>query len=272
MKTRRDFLKTLGLTGAVFISGEAFSLENFKKTRKKVKLRFIVASDGHYGQANTDYDANHENLVTQINAFARSQKTDFVVINGDLIHDEPTMLPKVKSKLDKLETPYYVSRGNHDRVSDKAWEALWQMPLNLSFNKNDYAVIIGDTSNEQGEFLKPDINFLKTELDRAKNAKSTFVFLHIPQVPWVEYCLDNKDVIALFAEHKKQIKAVFHGHIHSLDDLKMHEGIPYLFDAHIGGNWGTAYKGFRVVEVMKDGSVLTYMMNPTEKIKLETFA
>jgi hypothetical protein len=41
----------------------------------------------------------------------------------------------------------------------------------------------------------------------------------------------------------------------------MHGKIPFYFDAHIGGNWGTAYKGFRVVELMQDGSLATYMLN-----------
>jgi hypothetical protein len=34
----------------------------------------------------------------------------------------------------------------------------------------------------------------------------------------------------------------------------------------MGGNWGTPYKGFRVVEVLKDGTLQSYMMNPTQKI------
>jgi hypothetical protein len=41
---------------------------------------------------------------------------------------------------------------------------------------------------------------------------------------------------------------------------------PCLFDAHMGGNWGTPYKGFRVVEISKDGTLVSYMMNPTQKI------
>ena len=38
------------------------------------------------------------------------------------------------------------------------------------------------------------------------------------------------------------------------------------FDAHFGGNWGTTYRGFRIVEVMNDNSVLTYILNPTDKL------
>jgi hypothetical protein len=69
---------------------------------------------------------------------------------------------------------------------------------------------------------------------------------------------------------KKQqnLRAVFHGHEHDQDGIKWQDGIPYLFDSHVGGNWGTPYKGFRVVEMQKDGSILTWIMNPTEKINV----
>jgi hypothetical protein len=59
---------------------------------------------------------------------------------------------------------------------------------------------------------------------------------------------------------------VFHGHEHDQDGATMKGNVPFLFDAHIGGNWGTDYKGFRVVELMDDGSMITYMMNPGEKL------
>ncbi|MNR19566.1 hypothetical protein D3C85_1363640 [compost metagenome] len=51
----------------------------------------------------------------------------------------------------------------------------------------------------------------------------------------------------------------------------MQDNIPFLFDTHFGGNWGTSYKGFRVVELLKDNSMLTYLMNPTEKINILTY-
>ena len=51
----------------------------------------------------------------------------------------------------------------------------------------------------------------------------------------------------------------------------MVDGLPFMFDSHIGGNWGTSYKGFRVVELIKDNSILTYLMNPTERINQASF-
>ena len=54
--------------------------------------------------------------------------------------------------------------------------------------------------------------------------------------------------------------------------LRKEISLSFLFDAHFGGNWGTAYKGFRVVEVMKDNSMVTYIMNPTEKMNEMNYA
>ena len=68
----------------------------------------------------------------------------------------------------------------------------------------------------------------------------------------------------------KNVKAVFNGHDHDEDAIKMFNNTPYIFDAHVGGNWGTEYRGFRIVELRKDNSLLTYVLNPTEKINEQT--
>ena len=69
----------------------------------------------------------------------------------------------------------------------------------------------------------------------------------------------------------KNVRAVFNGHDHNEDGIKMKNQLPFIFDAHFGGDWGTPYRGFRVVELMKDNSLVTYIMNPSEKIN-ETVA
>jgi predicted phosphodiesterase len=265
MASRRSFLRSIGVSSAFLLNGGAISAAEYLAARGKVKFRFVVASDGHYGQPNTDFDAFHDTLIQKVNAFHKQQKVDFAVINGDLFHDKKELLPRVKQKLDGLIPPYYVTRGNHDQVSDEAWTETWKMPLNHSFSHKKNTFLLGDTSNIKGEYLMPNLKWMRTELEKAKSQKNTFIFLHIPQIPWVEHCIDSPDLIKLFAEYSN-IKAVFHGHIHSLDGLKKHQGISYLFDAHFGGNWGTEYRGFRVVEVMKDNTILTYMMNPDVRI------
>ncbi len=265
MKNRRDFLKTLGLSGAMFITGEAFSSDAFLTSRNKIVLRFIVASDAHYGQPKTEYDAMIERFVDLANNMNKTQKVNFCVLNGDLIHDMPDLMPKVKVKFDKLNIPYYVTKGNHDKITDIAWESIWKMPVNYTDEKKDNALIFATTSNENGEYLSPNLDWLKLQLEVSKKNKNTFLFIHIPQAKWTANGIDTPAFFELINGYPN-IKAVFHGHEHDKDGIKMHNGIPFIFDAHIGGNWGTAYRGFRVVEVMKDNSVLTYMMNPTERI------
>jgi 3',5'-cyclic AMP phosphodiesterase CpdA len=191
-----------------------------------------------------------------------------VVLNGDLIHDKAELMAEIKNKVKGLTIPLYLTRGNHDQVTEAQWLQTWNQPLNYSFTKLNSSFILGDTSNEKGEYLMPNIEWMKEELNKYRNQKNIFIFLHIPQIPWVEHCIDSPQLIELFSKYPN-IRAVFHGHIHTLDDLKTHQGIHYLFDSHIGGSWGTDYKGFRVIELMKDNTVLTYMMNPEVRIKEE---
>ena len=265
--TRRSFIKNMSIASAILLTGDLQSLTAAEvyEQRKKVKLRFAVASDAHYGQPKTEFEAMVDTVTTQINDFHKQQVLDFCVINGDIIHDKQPLLTVSKQKLDVLTMPYYVTRGNHDMVTAEHWKEVWKMPLNHDVVIKKNAVLLGDTSNEQGKYLSPDLDWLKTTLETHKKRKNVFLFLHIPQAKWTKNGIYTPAFFELIKKYSN-IKAVFHGHEHDQDGVKMVGNVPFLFDAHIGGSWGTDYKGFRVVEVMKDNSMLTYMMNPTVKI------
>ena len=176
---RRSFIKDISFASAIMLSGgiQELSAADIFENRKKVKLRFVVASDGHYGQPKTAFDAFFKTITDHINAFHKQQPLDFCVINR----------------------------------------------------------------------------------------KNVFIFIHIPQAKWTPNGIDTPAFFDLIKKYPN-VKAVFHGHEHDQDGVKMVDKIPFLFDSHFGGNWGTKYQGFRVVEVMKDNSMVTYMMNPTEKM------
>jgi hypothetical protein len=91
--------------------------------------------------------------------------------------------------------------------------------------------------------------------------------LHIPQKAWTPNGINTPGFESL-VEKYPNVTAIFHGHEHDQDGVKLlgTRQTPCLFDAHMGGNWGTPYKGFRVVEVLENDSWLSYMMNPTQKI------
>ncbi|MBK9510578.1 MAG: hypothetical protein IPO04_14500 [Cytophagaceae bacterium] len=54
MTPRRSFLRSIGVSSAFLLNGGAISAAEYLAGRSKVKFRFLVASDGHYGQPNTD--------------------------------------------------------------------------------------------------------------------------------------------------------------------------------------------------------------------------
>lgn len=267
--TRRSFLKNVSLATAFFAVGgfKEIGASVVFENRKNVALRFVVASDAHYGQPGTAYDAMIEKITTQINMFHKETPLDFCVINGDIIHNEKHLLPLAKQKLDALNPKYYVTRGNHDMVTADYWQEVWGMPLNHMVEIKKNAIILGDTSNEDGKYLSPDLNWLAKQLEANKQKKNVFLFLHIPQKAWTANAIDTPGFEALVNQYPN-ITAIFHGHEHDQDGVKLlgSRQVPCLFDAHMGGNWGTPYKGFRVVEMLKDGTLLSYMMNPSLKI------
>lgn len=264
--SRRKFLKGFTLTSAYLLSGGFHSLSaaDVLANRKKVKLRFAVGSDSHYGQPDTEFDKYLTYFVSHINAFHKKNKLDACIINGDLIHDKKELLPQAKQQLDKLTLPYCVTQGNHDQVSPEYWEEIWGVPLNYEKKIGKHVLLMMTTSNEKGEYLSPDLNWL-TEKLAIHEYNKVFLFLHIGQQKWTPNSIDNPAYADLIQKYRN-VKAVFHGHDHDQDGEKMLGNIPHLYDSHIGGSWGTPYKGFRIVEVLKDNSVQTYMMNPVSEI------
>lgn len=267
--SRRSFLKNVSFATAFFAVGgfKKISATTVFENRNKVALRFVVASDAHYGQPGTPYDAMIEKIINQINEFNKETSLDFCVVNGDIIHNEKHLLPLAKQKIDALQVPYYVTRGNHDMVTADYWNEVWGQPLNHTAIVKNQAIILGDTSNEAGKYLSPDLEWLAAQLEANKHRKHALLFLHIPQKAWTANAINTPDFEALVDKYPN-LTAIFHGHEHDQDGVKMLGASlkPCLFDAHLGGNWGTPYKGFRVVEILKDGTLVSYMMNPTQKV------
>ena len=263
---RRSFLKMLPI-----LPGVSYLSDDSGITAPPIlTMRFIIASDGHYGQPGTDFTAMHTDLIGWVNREKMQRGADFVFLNGDLIHDDPTLLYDLKTTLAKLRVPYFVGRGNHDRVGLDVWQSTWGYGTNHSFVKGEYAFIAGDTSNEKGQYVCPDINWLRKEIARYNDKKGIFIFLHITPEKWTDNGIDCKEITELL-ENTPNVKAVFNGHDHDQDGKKQKGKIPYFFDGHFGGNWGTAYKGYRIVEIFEDNTWQTYQYNPTAAPVLNSF-
>ncbi len=265
MTTRRGFLRLTYKTVILIGAGNAlqsFSADHFElPPQEQLRLRFAVASDGHYGQPDTSYTDHHDEMVGWLNDEKSKRGVDFTVINGDIIHDDPAFLPEAKKKYDSLKMPYYVSHGNHDKTDAVSWEKLWKIPLHHAFENKETGFLILNTADDSGKYICPDIEWTKEHLNRYASKEQLFVFMHITPFKWTKNGIDCPEIVDLF-NRQTNLKAVFHGHDHDQDDVKENNGKHYFFDAHIAGNWGTAYRGYRIVEVLKNGSILTYQMNP----------
>ena len=261
---RRPFLQKVGALSAGLISLPFLSYST-TQLPKATRLKFITASDGHWGQPNTDFALSHQNLIDAIH---REKGVDFVVFNGDLIHDTPSFLPEVKAVYDQVQFPTFTTRGNHDRVDAETFARVMGHATNHSFVlKDDYGVVLLDSSNLAGEYLCADLNYLKGVLNSFEKLQQVYVFIHISQQDWTRSgvaCKDFMDLIASFPN----VRATFHGHDHDLDGLMLYRNKPFLWAGHFGGSWGNPFPSYRVCEVGEDGKAFTYLKTIKEGMLL----
>jgi calcineurin-like phosphoesterase family protein len=252
---RRKFIRDASLMafflhqGQTILAADAPSLKG-----KKRLLRFAIASDTHFGQPKTPYQEMLDTGIRHINAMHAKDPFDFGVINGDIVHDDISFFPQAKKTLDQLAFKYYVTQGNHDMATPEQWQQAWGMPVNFDLVMGKTAIVFATTSDHTGKYLPPDMDWLKA-------TDHLLLFIHIPQMKWTKHAIES----TLFQElvkAQKNLRAVFHGHEHDQDGIKWHAGVPFLFDSHFGGNWGTNYRGYRIVELYKGGLIKTWIMNP----------
>ena len=278
MSSRRKFIETTvtGIAGISLLPAiNAFASDNnYNRKANKLKLRFALASDAHYGQEGTDYDTNFGNMIKWLNADHDANHLDLVIINGDLVHNRPDLLPVVKTKfLDKIKVPYYTIPGNHDFADGKIWQSVFGYDDKYTAEHGDIGFVFANTADTKGGYVCPDNQFIKASLDKFADKKIVFVILHIAPVIWLESekltFMDCPDTVKLLHNYKN-VKAVFHGHDHNLDGLRNTGTLPHFFDSHIGGNWGTEYRGYRVVEVDENNKIYTYQVNASQNPKLNS--
>ena len=289
--SRRGFVK-LGFR-SVFVIGLGNSLTSFPANafpdmkKKERSFRFAIASDGHWGEIhqpdrskpplNTQWESHYDDMIGWLNEEKNKTGLDFAIMNGDLFHDNPAFLPEVKTKLENLKMPFYVSHGNHDKVDEATWTKTWNMQFNYAFEKDETVFLVLNTADESGwemgvnkPLYRELVNWTKDQLKLTDAKKNLFIIMHIP---FHDFEKGNSvrpgysELIDLF-DKQSNLKAVFHGHIHTLDGTYTSGGKHYFFDSHIAGSWGTPYNGYRIVEVFKSGEILTYQMNPTGQQKV----
>ncbi len=221
-------------------------------------LRFVTASDGHLGEEGTESRRFLAEFVAAVNRQHADTPLDVAVINGDIAHGGAALLSEARNGLDGLDVSYIASQGNHDEVSPADWEAVWGAPADLVRRFGSRSIVVANTSNVTGDYLCPDQDSLAAALDGESGQRDVFVFMHITPNTWTRYGIACEATRRLLAA-TPNVRAVFNGHDHDETGVRVDAGVPYFFDAHYGGHWGTPYRAFRMVEV-NDSGLTTHLV------------
>jgi len=278
--SRAEFIKTCSATAVAAALPAVWCNADDIGKDQELTFRFAVASDLHFAQPGTPSAMMTDEMIDWLNKEESGKGLDAVFLNGDLTHDSPPALLKLKTEhLAKLKTPYYTIKGNHDFVDEEpgspteSWQKIWGYPSDHVVTFGDFAFIMANTSapHAASTYLAADFQWLKQQLKHHRKARAVFVFIHIPQRKqgvdgWPKYGVhepeeaEQGEAVMKLLESTKNVRAVFHGHNHNQMGHLVSGKRRYFFDSHVGGNWG-AKRGYRIVEVFDDHNLVTYQVN-----------
>ena len=189
---------------------------------------------------------------------------DLVMTVGDLVqgyNQTPEWLAQAaefKGVMDGLNMPWFPVAGNHDvywrgpgRPPEGQHEDNYERhfgPLWYSFAHKDCGFLVlysdegdprtGEKGFNQGRLqtMSPEqLAFVRQALDRLKDKKHVFVFLHHPRWLGGGYAGGNWDEVHATLAAAGNVRAVFAGHIHRLRYSGIRDGIAYHALATTGG-------------------------------------
>jgi predicted phosphodiesterase len=303
--TRRDFLRKSLITGGVTFSfpflnkngllsrnnlkqpiinniNDCFK-EHLRKGRKFLH-RIITVGDPHWGDDhitiknprqgifanNIHYKDRFDMMISWLNEEKQSESLDYIVFNGDVATNQPEDLPIIKEQFDKLKASYYVVHGNHDHCSEDNWQKLWGYGRNHSLSMGDFAIILLNSANENGDPICADSEWLESQLKIYNNKLGVFIFCHIFQhddriIPHVVKC----PLVTNLIMKAGNVKMIIYSHKHLMDGyyvIKKEESqLKTFFTGHFS-SWGLPYLSYRVIEVYEDNEIGTYLYAPENKL------
>lgn len=168
----------------------------------------------------------NETIIAELNKL----DLDFVIVKGDLTAEHTAgQTATAKEMLDRLNHPYYVLRGNHDRQGgrlsgrpedhflktfglDRGWYSFEHKGCGVS-----HAFVLLDCIDPQtgfASFCREQLDWLEKELERLRDIP-TFVFLHNPPLRFLERAFMKRRARFLRAlDTHPRLAGVFYAHTH----------------------------------------------------------
>ncbi len=285
LKRKKDFFASLSLVFlaiSVVLGGHFVTSERDYDLRGRASdegvVRIAITGDGHYGANGTSgvhYEERHRRMINWLNAEASGKGLDFVVFNGDLVHNDVRFIPPVKDWYDKLDVPYYVNHGNHDMGDWDKWEEFWGTGYNHDFEYEGYGFVFLGTGyeNRRKHYSETmwDYDFLVDASQYyIKQGKPVFVITHI-SFDHHEYGGNYDGVYGPEAQKyhdyirsEPMIKLAIFSHAHSRRNVRSYDDQFYAYSGHFAQrpSLDDAPMGYTILEIKKDsGDFLSCWVN-----------
>jgi hypothetical protein len=274
---RRDFLRQASMAAAGLAVPCLHKPCRFdERPVGDIVFRFATASDGHYGGTAYD-DTRHADLARWLRQEKEVAGLDVFIHLGDMGHHRPPVYKQEihavqRILLKPLAMDVFAARGNHDYLSDAEWEKEFGYPPNHAFERGDCGFIIGSsTDGRNGTVQCPGADatqWLSDRLARFSKKKYVFYFSHVfpyRDLRGGQITVACPEVTALL-HGSRNVIASYHGHMHLTDYVFAKKAcgreLHYCFHGRFGWTWGTLYRGYRITEIYRDGTVYTYQYNP----------
>jgi 3',5'-cyclic AMP phosphodiesterase CpdA len=235
---RKEFLKLVGLGGAVFASGLS-GFASAGDADEAGDFFFVQLSDTHWGFTGPKVNPEAENTlreaVTAVNNLAI--QPDFVVFTGDLTHttddegERRRRLAKFKEIASGLKVrDVRFMPGEHDASLDagKAYLEFFDRTHYTFEHKGVHFIAIDNVSDPHGAIGDDQLRWLRADLDARSRTQPIVVLAHRPLFglypQWDWDTKDGEKAIELLLPYKNV--TVFYGHIHQEHHFKT-EHIPH---------------------------------------------
>jgi len=224
---RRDFLKLLGMGGAILVLGQRGSADAADMTAGKDDFFFVQLSDTHWGFNDPKINPDAMETLKKAIAGGNSMKIqpDFVVFTGDITHttDDAKERRKRMSEARDIISGLKVKNvkfmaGEHDAGLDNG-EAFQEYfgKTHYTFDyKGVHFIVIDNVSDPTSSITDPQLQWLSDELKKLDKESRIVVLTHRPLFDlypnWDWWTRDGAKAIDLLLPYKKV--TVLYGHIH----------------------------------------------------------
>ncbi len=224
---RRDFLKLLGMGGAVLVLGQRGSASAAEMTGGKDDFVFFQLSDTHWGfndpKINPDFAGTLKKAIAAVNSM--KTQPDFIVFTGDITHttDDPKERRKRMAEARdiinglKLKNVKFMA-GEHDAGLDngEAFQEYFGKTHYTFDHKGVHFIVIDNVSDPTSSITDPQLQWLSDELKKLDKDSRIVVLTHRPLFDlypnWDWWTRDGAKAVDLLMPYKNV--TVLYGHIH----------------------------------------------------------